>query len=49
MQEYCKITTFVSNNMVAVTTVDIVHIYSNFFEQSSDHDPILIQTELVAK
>jgi uncharacterized protein len=39
----------VSNNMVANTTVDILHINSSFMEQhgrASDHDPVIIQTKL---
>lgn len=39
----------VSNNMVANTTVDILHINSSFMEhhgRASDHDPVIIQTKL---
>ncbi|MGE8080449.1 endonuclease [Peribacillus loiseleuriae] len=39
----------VSNNIAASTDVDIVHINSSFMEQhgrASDHDPVLIQTDL---
>lgn len=39
----------VSNNLAASTAVDIVHINSSFMEQqgrASDHDPVLIQTDL---
>ena len=39
----------VSNNLAASTEVDIVHINSSFMEQhgrASDHDPVLIQTDL---
>lgn len=39
----------VSNNLTASTAVDIVHINSSFMEQhgrASDHDPVLIQTDL---
>lgn len=42
----------VSNNMAAYTEVDIVHINSSFMEQhgrASDHDPVLIQTDLKGK
>ncbi|MFJ5714125.1 endonuclease [Neobacillus sp. NPDC093127] len=41
----------VTNNMVANTTVDILHINSGFMDvhgRASDHDPILIQTQLKA-
>lgn len=41
----------VSNNMAASTKVDIVHINSSFMEihgRASDHDPVLIQTDLTA-
>lgn len=39
----------VSNNLADSTEVDIVHINSSFMEQhgrASDHDPVLIQTDL---
>jgi uncharacterized protein len=39
----------VTNNMVEKTTVDIVNINSGFMEvhgRASDHDPVIIQTEL---
>ncbi|MFJ7829579.1 endonuclease [Peribacillus sp. NPDC097284] len=41
----------VSNNMADSTKVDIVHINSSFMEthgRASDHDPVLIQTDLTA-
>ncbi|WP_066363302.1 endonuclease [Neobacillus drentensis] len=41
----------VTNNMVANTAVDILHINSGFMEEhgrASDHDPIIIQTQLKA-
>ncbi|MBT2734475.1 endonuclease [Bacillus sp. ISL-7] len=41
----------VSNNMAANTTVDILHINSGFMEEhgrASDHDPLIIQTQLKA-
>ncbi len=41
----------VTNNMVPNTTVDILHINSGFMEEhgrASDHDPVLIQTQLKA-
>lgn len=41
----------VTNNMAANTTVDILHINSGFMEEhgrASDHDPIIIQTQLKA-
>ncbi|WP_312469698.1 endonuclease [Neobacillus sp.] len=41
----------VTNNMVPNTTVDILHINSGFMEvhgRASDHDPIIIQTQLKA-
>ena len=41
----------VSNNMADSTEVDIVHINSSFMEthgRASDHDPVLIQTDLTA-
>ncbi|MEH7156087.1 chitobiase/beta-hexosaminidase C-terminal domain-containing protein [Neobacillus drentensis] len=41
----------VTNNMVANTTVDILHINSIFMEEhgrASDHDPVIIQTQLKA-
>ena len=41
----------VTNNMAANTTVDILHINSGFMDvhgRASDHDPILIQTQLKA-
>lgn len=41
----------VSNNMEAATTVNMVHINSGFMEEhgrASDHDPLLIQTDLKA-
>lgn len=41
----------VSNNMSASTKVDIVHINSSFMEshgRASDHDPVLIQTDITA-
>ncbi|MED3575019.1 DUF6359 domain-containing protein [Cytobacillus praedii] len=39
----------VSNNLAASTQVDIIHINSGFMEEhgrASDHDPVLIQTNL---
>lgn len=42
----------VSNNLAKSTKVDIVHINSPFMEEhgrASDHDPVLIQTELKYK
>ncbi|WP_413306990.1 endonuclease [Bacillus sp. 1P10SD] len=42
----------VTNNMVANTTIDILHINSGFMEvhgRASDHDPVIIQTQLKAK
>ncbi|WP_050616504.1 DUF6359 domain-containing protein [Bacillus testis] len=42
----------VTKNMEHATKVDIVHINSQFMEQhgrASDHDPVLIQTELKSK
>ena len=36
----------VSNRLVSSTEVDIIHINSPFYNQVSDHDPVLIQTEL---
>ncbi|MFS0783747.1 DUF6359 domain-containing protein [Bacillus sp. 1P06AnD] len=42
----------VTKNMASSTKVDIVHINSQFMEQhgrASDHDPVLIQTELSGK
>lgn len=36
----------VSKNLASSTEVDIVHINSPFYNQISDHDPVLIQTEL---
>jgi uncharacterized protein len=41
----------VTNNMVAKTTVDILNINSGFMEvhgRASDHDPVMIQTQLKA-
>lgn len=41
----------VSNNMEAATTVNMVHINSGFMEEhgrASDHDPLIIQTDLKA-
>ncbi|WML58809.1 endonuclease [Neobacillus sp. PS2-9] len=42
----------VTNNMVANTAVDILHINSGFMEvhgRASDHDPIIIQTQLAGE
>ena len=42
----------VTNNMVSNTTVDILHINSGFMEvhgRASDHDPVIIQTQLKGK
>lgn len=42
----------VSNNMAAKTKAEIVHINSSFTEadgRASDHDPLIIQTELTAQ
>ena len=36
----------VSNRLISSTEVDIIHINSPFYNQVSDHDPVLIQTEL---
>ena len=36
----------VSKNLASSTEVDIIHINSPFYNQISDHDPVLIQTEL---
>ncbi len=36
----------VSNRMAAETEVDIIHLNSPFFNQISDHDPVLIQTAI---
>lgn len=36
----------VSKNLASSTEVDIVHINSPFYNQISDHDPVLIQTAL---